>query len=153
MNIVTRIRASRLQAAPEDHTNDLENDHGLEQPGVTIQPQANVGGNGASSITFAKASVKLNASARIRRIRAMQEDEGTLVQGDAFEGWINSLQYRYQRPEGEDYVILDADPGEVLNKLKGDGWIGTEKGHFTKGEHEVQVHNAGQGKTKITSIH
>jgi hypothetical protein len=85
---------------------------------------------------------KLNAA---RRLLAMHE-----VHSDAFEGWINSLQFEYDRPEGADYVVVDSTYDEVESKLRADGWTEGKDGEFTKGEHGCAIAKAGSGMTRIT---
>lgn len=72
------------------------------------------------------------------------------VEADAFEGWINTLQYEYTRDEGETATV-DASRDEVARKLKDNDW--SENGdEFSKGEHVVTLEAVGDDKTKITSI-
>ena len=85
--------------------------------------------------------IKLNAAFRLK---ALHE-----VYADPFEGWINSLQFTYDRPEGANYVTVDASPTEVVTKLRNDGWTSKGKGVYTKGEHSCVVSND-NGKARIT---
>jgi hypothetical protein len=80
-----------------------------------------------------------------------ESDATTEVEADAFEGWINTLKYTYDRPEGADYVVVDATYDEVTHKLQSEDWHQNGK-NFSKGQHEVEVEKAGDDKTKITSI-
>jgi hypothetical protein len=84
---------------------------------------------------------KLNAASRLT---AMHE-----VHADPFEGWINSLQFTYDRPEGKNYVTVDATPTEVVTKLRSDGWTSKGKGLYTKGEHSCLISRDGN-KARIT---
>ena len=84
---------------------------------------------------------KLNAA---RRLFALYE-----VHSDAFEGWINSLQFEYKRPEGANYVIVDAPIREVADKLRSDGWTHDGEGEYSKGEHACAIAKEGS-RTRIT---
>jgi hypothetical protein len=72
------------------------------------------------------------------------------VSADAFEGWVNSLQYDYERPEGADYIILNAPLSEVEDKLRADGWV-IEDLYATKGEHAVTLKGM-NGKTRVRDV-
>lgn len=85
---------------------------------------------------------KLNAA---NRLRAWHE-----VYSDAFEGWINSLQFEYDRPEGADYVVVNASYDEVASKLRSDGWTDDGDGEYSKGDHACAIARAGTGRTRIT---
>jgi hypothetical protein len=85
--------------------------------------------------------IKLNAA---NRLRAWTE-----VHSDAFEGWINSLQFEYDRPDGADYVIVDASYGEVKSKLRSDGWTDNGDGEFSKGDHACALAREGADKTRV----
>ena len=85
---------------------------------------------------------KLNAANRLRAL--------TEVHSDAFEGWINSLQFQYKRPEGANYVVVDASYAEVQDKLGSDGWTDDGDGEFSKGEHACAIAKVGAGRTRIT---
>ena len=85
--------------------------------------------------------LKLNAASRLL---SMYE-----VHADPFEGWINSLQFTYDRPEGANYVTVDATVSEVSSKLKSDGWTHAGSGEFSKGEHACHIAKEGT-KTRIT---
>jgi hypothetical protein len=85
---------------------------------------------------------KLNAA---RRLFALTE-----VYSDAFEGWINSLQFEYKRPSGVNYVIVDAAYPEVEDKLRSDGWSEGEDGEFSKGDHACSIAKVGAGRTRVT---
>jgi len=92
--------------------------------------------------------MKLNAAARLLATKE--------VNADAFEGWINSLQYEYKRPSsGTDYVIVDASLSEVSDKLYDEGWGKARRSdivQFSKGEHSVKLDPEGTGRTRITDI-
>jgi hypothetical protein len=85
---------------------------------------------------------KLNAAHRLRAL--------TEVYSDAFEGWINSLQFEYDRPEGANYVVVNASYAEVQDKLRSDGWTDDGDGEFSKGDHECAIAKAGAARTRIT---
>jgi len=73
------------------------------------------------------------------------------VHADPFEGWINTLQYTYDRPTGQDYAIVDAPVTEVFNKLRGNEWVGSPDS-ISKGDHTVSLKPEGRDKTRITSV-
>jgi len=92
---------------------------------------------------------KLNAAQRLfstREVDSMHE-----VHADPFEGWINTLQYEYDRPEGQNYAIVQAPNREVFNKLRGNDWTGSPKS-ISKGEHSVSLTPEGSDRTRVTSL-
>ena len=108
-----------------------------------------------ASVNQGVRQVKLNAAARLK---ATMDQEYTDIEGDeevsadAFEGFTNTLPADgYHRPEGADYVILNAPLATIQNHLKKQEW--TSKGNtWSKGEHAVELTDAGEGKTQMKSI-
>jgi len=91
-------------------------------------------------------STKVEAALRLVAVSKME--------ADAFEGWVNTLQYAYERPDNEDFVIVDAPLKDVEAKLYANDWAkarSAEVNHFSKGEHEVELEDIGN-KTKIISV-
>jgi hypothetical protein len=94
--------------------------------------------------------IKIHAAQRlfsVQEVRSMHHE----VHADPFEGWINTLQYTYDRPEGQAYAIVDAPMRDVFNKLRGNEWAGSPDS-ISKGDHTVSLKPEGQDKTRITSV-
>lgn len=96
-----------------------------------------------SSKSKKHASVELNAASRVL---------ATEVLADAFEDWVNTLDYKYERPEGADYVIVDAPMEEVVEKLYANDWARARRSdiaQFMKGKQSVILKAEGK-RTRIT---
>jgi len=93
--------------------------------------------------------LKNMVGAAIKRLCATSE-----IDADSFEGWINTLQYEYTRPEGADYVIVNAPEAEIRDKLYSQEWNGVKdrSGDMSKGEHQVNVKSEDENSTRITSV-
>lgn len=97
-----------------------------------------------------KGAAPVSASVRIRASREIRARQ--MVEGDAFEGWINSLQYDYERPEGADFVIVNVPKDQLAQRLRDEEWTTMRRNdihQMSKGEHSVVLEEAGDGKTKI----
>ena len=102
----------------------------------------------------------LTATGSLARIEANSLEDylglnATAIHADAFEGWINTLGYSYDRPSGADYVILDSRIDNIVGKLKDQDWefVGDtdeEPLHFEKGTHAITLESEGSG-TKLTT--
>ncbi|QRE00247.1 hypothetical protein [Burkholderia phage BCSR5] len=77
------------------------------------------------------------------------------LMADTFEGFINSLQFDYDRPDGANFVIVDAPVSQVHQKLIDFGWgmaKRNDKHIMAKGQHSVELQKADGGRTKIIDV-
>jgi hypothetical protein len=81
-----------------------------------------------------KASLELNAAFRIL--------SNYTVKADSFEGWVNSLGFKYNRPNpDQDCVTFNISLQEVYNKLKSNEWKKIKDIPLTleKGDHSIRL--------------
>lgn len=93
---------------------------------------------------------RLNAAMRLTVMSAME------VNCDAFEGWINTLGYHYQRTEGREEAVVEAPLRQLVTDLKDNGWTKvkeppTHPYTFRKGKHTVALEPEGD-RTTITNM-
>lgn len=90
---------------------------------------------------------ELNAATRLVR---------TVVIADSFEGWINTLGYKYSRKIRSKNATLEAASGEVIAELKSDGWRQVSDDTFQyvyqKGDHKVALESDGPFKTTLYNL-
>jgi hypothetical protein len=128
----------------------------LEKKWDEAKSAANKEGKGSNfAYTTSIFNKMIGASIQPFRIEAAQRIEASAkveVHADDFEGWINTLGYKYERTEGEESAILDAPLSAVWNKLKTLDWesIRTPNG-LQKGDHVIRVTKAGE-HTRIVSL-
>ena len=87
------------------------------------------------------------------QIEAASRLKATMLEADAFEGWINTLQLTYDRPDGKNYAVVDAPLATVQKLLYGNDWgkqRRNDKVVFSKGNHTIELEAQGDKKTKIT---
>lgn len=94
-----------------------------------------------------KASCELNAASRILSMHD--------VKADAFEGWVNSLGFKYDRPNpDQECVTFNIGLQEVFNKLKSNEWKKIKDTPLTlvKGDHSIRIEPFDNDKTRLIGI-
>lgn len=92
---------------------------------------------------------KVGASVKAFTIQAAARMQ---VIADSFEGWLNTLGYKYERTEGKQEAILMAPYDDVHKKLTDNDWerIRSPNG-LQKGDHIIRVMPSDEN-TKIISV-